>query len=93
MNMKKMFDSYKDKSLIMRIIVGLVLGAILGVVAQGASSSFLNALVGFAGLLGNLFVGALKAVAPILVFILILVSSVITFSGLNIKDSSFPKID
>ncbi|MBR2157499.1 MAG: serine/threonine transporter SstT, partial [Campylobacter sp.] len=72
MNMKKMFDSYKDKSLIMRIIVGLVLGAILGVIAQGASSSFLNALVGFAGLLGNLFVGALKAVAPILVFILIL---------------------
>ncbi|MBQ7270612.1 MAG: serine/threonine transporter SstT, partial [Campylobacter sp.] len=72
MNMKKMFDSYKDKSLIMRIIVGLVLGAILGVVAQGASSSFMSALVGFAGLLGNLFVGALKAVAPILVFILIL---------------------
>ena len=72
MNMKKMFDSYKDKSLIMRIIVGLVLGAILGVIAQGASSSFMNALVGFAGLLGNLFVGALKAVAPILVFILIL---------------------
>ena len=73
MNMKKMFDSYKDKSLIMRIIVGLVLGAILGVAAQGAGeNAFFSSLVGFAGLLGNLFVGALKAVAPILVFILIL---------------------
>lgn len=82
MNFQKLVNKYMDKSLITRIAVCLVLGAILGFVAQSINSEPLNGAAGFAGLLGNLFVGALKAVAPILVFILIL-SAIVNkeFSG------------
>lgn len=82
MNFQKLVNKYMDKSLITRIVVCLVLGAILGFVAQSINSEPLNGAAGFAGLLGNLFVGALKAVAPILVFILIL-SAIVNkeFSG------------
>lgn len=82
MNFQKLVNKYMDKSLIARIVICLVLGAILGFVAQSINSEPLNGAAGFAGLLGNLFVGALKAVAPILVFILIL-SAIVNkeFSG------------
>ena len=53
---------YNSISLIIRIIIGLVIGAILGVL-------FKNLPV--IGLLGSVFVGALKAVAPVLVFVLV----------------------
>ena len=49
-------------SLIVRILIGLVIGAVLGFVAPGLS---------WLGVLGELFVGALKAIAPILVFVLV----------------------
>ena len=82
MNFQKLVNKYMDKSLITRIVICLVLGAILGFVAQSINSEPLNGAAGFAGLLGNLFVGALKAIAPILVFILIL-SAIVNkeFSG------------
>nr|WP_035772016.1 serine/threonine transporter SstT [Butyrivibrio sp. VCD2006] len=54
---------YNSVSLIIRIIIGLVIGAILGVL-------FKNLPV--IGLLGSIFVGALKAVAPVLVFVLVI---------------------
>jgi serine/threonine transporter len=54
---------YNSISLIIRIIIGLVIGAILGVL-------FKNLPV--IGLLGSVFVGALKAVAPVLVFVLVI---------------------
>lgn len=50
-------------SLIKRIIVGLAIGAVLGVFAPGIS---------IIELLGTLFVSALKGVAPILVFFLVI---------------------
>ncbi|GAA5785281.1 serine/threonine transporter SstT [Chitiniphilus shinanonensis] len=50
-------------SLVAQIVVGLVLGIVLALLAPGAASA--------AGLLGSLFVGALKAVAPLLVFVLV----------------------
>lgn len=51
-------------SLVKQIAVGLIIGTIVGWIAPN---------VGIAvGLLGSLFVGALKAVAPILVFILVI---------------------
>jgi serine/threonine transporter len=46
------------------IIVGLVLGVLIGWLAPSAGIAL--------GILGTLFVGALKAVAPILVFVLVL---------------------
>ncbi len=53
---------YTSVSLILRIFCGLVLGALLGI--------FLPGLTGIS-LLGKVFVGALKAIAPILVFMLV----------------------
>ena len=53
---------YNDTSLILRIFIGLVIGAILGLVIPNQT---------WIGLFGQVFVGCLKAIAPILVFVLI----------------------
>ena len=50
-------------SLVKRIILGLIVGAILGVVIPGAT---------VISILGDLFVGALKALAPMLVFFIVM---------------------
>ena len=61
--MKKLIQKWNSISLIIRIAIGLVLGGILGVLVPKATAI---------GILGDVFVGALKAVAPILVFVLII---------------------
>ncbi|ANS86754.1 Serine/threonine transporter SstT [Vibrio scophthalmi] len=53
-------------NLVLQILVGIILGIALALIAPESAQS--------AGLLGSLFVGALKAVAPILVFILVAAS-------------------
>ena len=53
---------WNSMSLILRILIGLVIGAILGFLAPKAT---------WIGVPGELFVGALKAIAPILVFVLV----------------------
>lgn len=50
--------------LVPQILLGVVLGALLGVLAPGAAAEV--------GLLGRLFVGMLKAVAPLLVMLLVM---------------------
>ena len=60
--MKRIIRAWNKTNLIKRIGIGMVLGAILGLL-------FPN-LTGI-GLLGDLFVGGLKAIAPILVFALV----------------------
>jgi len=60
--MKRIIRAWNKTNLIKRIGIGMVLGAILGLL-------FPN-LTGI-GLLGDLFVGELKAIAPILVFALV----------------------
>ena len=63
--MKQIVKKWNDISLIIRILIGLILGAILGVtVPQFTAIS----------VLGDVFVGALKAIAPVLVFILVMSS-------------------
>ncbi|MBR4173815.1 MAG: serine/threonine transporter SstT [Lachnospiraceae bacterium] len=59
----KIIEKYNKTSLIIRIIIGLIIGALLGV--------FFKELP-VIPLLGSLFVGALKAIAPVLVFVLVL---------------------
>lgn len=61
--MRNLWNKWNEFSLIGRILVFLILGAILGVVAPQAE---------WIGILGNLFVAALKSVAPILVFFLVI---------------------
>ena len=63
--MKQLVKKWNDLSLIIRILIGLVLGTILGVMAPGLS---------VISVLGDVFVGALKAIAPVLVFILVMSS-------------------
>lgn len=53
---------YNGVALILRIIVGLIVGTILALVAPHAT---------WIGEFGSLFVSALKAIAPILVFVLV----------------------
>ena len=57
-------DAVNRVSLVQQIIIGLVLGVLLAWVSPSAGLA--------AGLLGTLFVGALKAVAPVLVFVLVM---------------------
>lgn len=62
--MKNLYESWIKISLIKRIIVGLIVGVILVLVAPEKASSVT--------ILGDLFVGALKAIAPLLVFVLVM---------------------
>ena len=61
----KIIKKYNETSLILRIVAGLVIGVILGLLMPG------NQVI---PILGKLFVGALKSVAPILVFVLVISS-------------------
>lgn len=82
---EKLVKSYSDKSLILRILVALILGAVVGYFARigvadinleaGETNTWSN-IANFSKILGDFFVNALKAVAPVLVFILILSSFV-----------------
>ena len=67
----KIVKKWNSLSLILRIAIGLVLGAILGVFLPGAT---------VISILGDVFVGALKAIAPVLVFVLVM-SSVANAKG------------
>jgi len=59
----KLIEKYNSISLIIRIVIGLVIGSVLGVLFKE---------IPVLPLLGTLFVGALKAVAPVLVFVLVI---------------------
>ena len=63
--MKQIVNMWNKVSLIAKIIVGIVIGAILGLLVPGATG---------VGLIGTMFVRALKAIAPILVFVLVISS-------------------
>ena len=66
--MKKLFEKWNSINLVIRILCGIVLGASVALIAR--AGDFVES-VSFIGILGNLFVTALKALAPILVFILV----------------------
>ncbi len=61
--MKNAIKKWNDISLVKRIICGLIIGIILGLVVPQATAI---------SILGQLFVGALKGVAPLLVFFLVM---------------------
>ncbi|WP_312060843.1 serine/threonine transporter SstT [Anaerotignum sp.] len=63
--MGSLLQKWNSISLVKRILAGLVIGAILGKVIPN---------IAVIALLGDLFVGALKGVAPILVFFLVMSS-------------------
>ena len=61
--MKKVFEKWNSISLVLRILCGLIIGIILGLAVPKATVIII---------LGDLFVGALKAIAPLLVFFLVM---------------------
>lgn len=61
--MKTLIEKWNNSSLILRIIVGLIIGIILGLTIPQAS---------WISIIGDLFVGALRGIAPLLVFTLII---------------------
>jgi serine/threonine transporter len=61
-----LLDRLLSTSLVVRIVIGLVAGTLLALVFPDAAAS--------AGLLGTVFVFALKAVAPVLVLVLVMAS-------------------
>lgn len=63
--MGKWFQKWMEISLVKRILGGLIIGVVLGLAVPQAAGI---------AVLGNLFVGALKSVAPILVFFLVMSS-------------------
>ncbi|WMJ86292.1 serine/threonine transporter SstT [Anaerocolumna sp. MB42-C2] len=70
--MKSIFKAWTKLGLIQRILIGMVLGLILGITMPQFTAI---------GILGNMFVGALKAIAPILVFVLVMSSLASAKSG------------
>ena len=60
---RSLLNAINSVSLVKQIAVGLVLGVVIGSVSPQLGLA--------AGLFGSLFVGALKAVAPVLVFVLV----------------------
>ncbi|RKI85014.1 serine/threonine transporter SstT [bacterium 0.1xD8-71] len=63
--MKKIWEKWTYISLVQRIIIGLSIGVILAMVVPGVSGI---------GILGDVFVSALKGIAPLLVFFLVMSS-------------------
>ena len=61
--MKNVIQKWNSISLVLRILCGLIIGIILGLVIPKVT---------VIALLGDLFVGALKAIAPLLVFFLVM---------------------
>lgn len=61
--MKEMILKWNCLSLIVRIVIGMVIGAALGLAVPQVT---------VIAILGSVFVGALKAIAPILVFVLVM---------------------
>ncbi|ATB70451.1 serine/threonine transporter SstT [Sulfurospirillum diekertiae] len=61
--MERLVARYKEGNLIVLILIGMVLGVVIALVSPTAAMAV--------SILGKLFVGALKAVAPVLVLVLV----------------------
>ncbi|MBQ8022220.1 MAG: serine/threonine transporter SstT [Bacteroidales bacterium] len=69
-----LLKKWSDSSLVLRIFIGLVIGAVLGLACPHWT---------FIGILGQVFVSALKAIAPILVAVLVAASIARARGGLG----------
>ncbi|MDR1781840.1 MAG: serine/threonine transporter SstT [Bacilli bacterium] len=61
--MKSLLKKYTETSLILRIVIGMIIGLCLALIVPN---------IEVIGMLGSIFVGALKATAPMLVFFLVM---------------------
>ena len=77
--MKAIGKIWNGTSLIVKILIGLALGILFGLLTPQAA---------FIGILGNLFVGALKGIAPLLVFVLVISSLANATGGIGKRFST-----
>ena len=73
---KRLVRKWTDSSLVLRISIGLVAGAVLGLVVPSWT---------WIGILGRIFVSALKAIAPVLVALLVTASIARAHGGLGAR--------
>lgn len=71
---KSIFSKWQQTNLMLRILGGIVIGSVLAVTIPG---------IGVISMLGDLFVGALKAMAPVLVVVLVTSSVSTARAGLG----------
>lgn len=74
--MKKILSIYSNTNLVLRILIGVIIGIIVGIFIPQFK---------IMGLFGEIFVGALKAIAPILVFVLVISSLANAGTGIGKK--------
>ena len=72
--LKTVVQKWKDMNAILRILIGLAIGIVLGLTVPNLP---------VIGLLGSIFVGSLKGIAPILVFVLIMSSLANSSTGIG----------
>lgn len=77
--MKKVLNLYTKSSLILRILIGLIIGVSFGIFLPQAT---------FLKVFGDVFVGALKSIAPLLVFVLVISSLSSAGKGLGSRFKS-----
>lgn len=77
--MKKLFNKWNEINLVNRIIIGIVIGVVLALTIPDAVSGIT--------IFGSLFISALKAVAPVLVFVLVInaIASHVKGTNTNMK--------
>ena len=71
---KSIIDRWQRTNLMLRILTGIVVGSVLALIVPGISA---------VSMLGDLFVGALKAIAPVLVAVLVASSVATARAGLG----------
>ena len=74
--MNNIIQKWKETSLILKIVIGLIIGTILGLLFPNAE---------FLGITGTIFIGALKAIAPVLVAVLVCSSIASAGGGLGAR--------
>lgn len=74
--MNNIIRKWKETSLILKIVIGLIIGTILGLLFPNAE---------FLGITGTIFIGALKAIAPVLVAVLVCSSIASAGGGLGAR--------
>ena len=72
--MKQILSKWSETSLVLRILIGIIIGTCLGL--------FVPQFTGI-GILGVVFVSALKAIAPVLVAVLVTASIAKASNGLG----------
>ena len=80
---KRILNKYTSVSLMLRILIGLAIGTVLGLLLPGWTG---------VGLLGKIFVSALKGIAPVLVAVLVISSIAKAGSGLGRRFTSLISI-